>query len=161
MVLSLEVEDETAIFQFDETIDLGKNRRFYIEAFVGSHNAMSLFTFGPHASKGHKLYLSMDKADNYNQIDFGNLDVAYGQLANQFRFDQLYFNTDADGRQYHSCSRGAPVPESTERYVKWRLAYSVKHWLLSEAVRGLFLVWSRPPTIWPCRPAPYAVNCPS
>ena len=116
MVLSLNVEDETAIFQFDEAIDLGKNRRFYIEAFVGSHNAMSLFTFGPLVSKGHKLHLSMDKADYYGQIDFGNLDVAYGQLANQFRFGQLYFNTDAYGKPYHSCSRRAPVPESTKRY---------------------------------------------
>ena len=116
MVLSLDLEDETAIFQFDETIDLGKNRHFYIEAFVDSHNAMSLFTFGPLVSKGQKLYLSIDKADNYNQIDFGNLDVAYGQLANQFRFGQLYFNTNTYGKPYHSCSRRAPVPESTKRY---------------------------------------------
>lgn len=75
MVLSLDVEDETAIFQFDETIDLGNNHRFYIEAFVGSHNAMSLFIFGPHASKDDKLFLSVDKADYYDQIDFGNLDI--------------------------------------------------------------------------------------
>ena len=93
MVLSLEVEDETAILQFDEALDLGDNRRFYIEAFVGSHNAMSLFTFGPHASTGHTLYLSMDKADYYDQIDFGNLEIVYGQLANQFRFPASYIST--------------------------------------------------------------------
>ena len=77
---------------------------------------MSLFTFGPHAYKDDKLFLSVGKADYYGQIDFGNLDVAYGQLANQFRFGRLYFNTDAYGKRYHSCSRRAPVPESTKRY---------------------------------------------
>ena len=61
MVLPLDVEDETAIFHFDETIDLGNNRRFYIEAFVASHNAMSLFTFGPHASKDDKFFYPWTK----------------------------------------------------------------------------------------------------
>ncbi len=93
MVLSLEVQDDIAILQFEEAFDLGENRRFYIEAIVGSHCVMRAFTFGPHALAGHTLHLALDKMAYYDSFDFGELTVVYDQLAHQFRFPARYIST--------------------------------------------------------------------
>ena len=93
MVVSLEVQDETAVMQFDEALDLGENRRFYVEAFIGSHQVMRMYTFGHNACTGHVLHLAMDKLDYYDQFDFGEVEVIYDQPAHQLRFPAKYIST--------------------------------------------------------------------
>ena len=93
MVMSLEVDGDTAILQFDEALDLGENRRFYVEAFIGSQQVMKMYTFGPHASAGHTLHLAIDKVDYYDDFDFGDTKVSYGHAAHQYRFPAHYIST--------------------------------------------------------------------
>ncbi|CAM3449873.1 helix-turn-helix domain-containing protein [Parendozoicomonas haliclonae] len=92
MVVSLDIKDEVAILQFDEAMDLGDNRRFYVEAYIGTHQVMRMFSYGPHASKGHDLHLALSKLDYYDDFDFGDMQVVYDQPAHQFRFPASYIS---------------------------------------------------------------------
>ncbi len=90
MVVFLDVDGDEAVLQFDEALDLGNNRRFYVEAFVASHQVMRFYSFGPDASQGHKLHLAISKKDYYDDIDYDGVDVSYNHAAHQFRFPARY-----------------------------------------------------------------------
>ena len=90
MVVFLDVDGDEAVLQFDEALDLGSNRRFYVEAFVASHQVMRFYSFGPDASQGHKLHLAISKKDCYDDIDYDGVDVSYNHAAHQFRFPARY-----------------------------------------------------------------------
>ncbi|MCL6269139.1 AraC family transcriptional regulator [Sansalvadorimonas sp. 2012CJ34-2] len=90
MVVFLDTDGEEAVMQFDEALDLGENRRFYVEAFIASHQVMRFYSFGPDACVGHKLHLAISKKDYYDDFDFGDVEVSYNHAAHQFRFPAYY-----------------------------------------------------------------------
>ena len=90
MVVFLDVDGDDAVMQFDEALDLGENRRFYVEAFIASHQVMRFYSFGPDASAGHKLHLAISKKEYYDRFNFGDVDVSYNHAAHQFRFPARY-----------------------------------------------------------------------
>ena len=92
MAVFLDVDGDTAVMQFDEALDLGENRRFYVDAFLASHQVMRFYSFGPNASAGHVLHLALDKEAYYDDIDFGDLNVTYGHAAHQIRFPARYLD---------------------------------------------------------------------